>query len=636
MKNRPIILLFSLFFLGLVNQGLTQEEEYVQQLLDSLKKVDSPKKIAKIHDDLGYYFSSIDSTKAVYHTRIALNIAQEHQILKQIGNSYTNLGVIQGHFQHQQAAINYHDSAYYYFALAKDTSGLIAALSNSGRRYCYLGNCEEGIRKYQLAEKWVKPNNVKKTLVIRINHALCLMECRAYEECLSISEKAIKQAIEIDNSLYQFHFYYLMGNSLTSLNRNEEALIQWKKAQQLAVKLEDLDLEAHVLNGRSSAYLQLGKYQQAYDNAHKSMKMKELHGVMVNDYRVYLNVAEAAKKLGELEESIKYFEIGLQGSEVTEDNVIIADSYEMAAEAYYLAGKNKQAYEHMQRAKVLRDTIFTNEMRQNLQTLTTKYETEKIKQELTSSKLRIEQEQNRNRLTLFGGLSLLGLFGVVYLFFLGRQRRRRLETEKRKIELEYGLLRAQMNPHFIFNSLNSIQGFFAENDFAQGNEFLGKFSRLVRRVLDQSVAPAILVSEELETLKLYLDVEKIRLKDNLFYTIQVDENVESDLINVPPLILQPFVENAIWHGIAPKNEAGTIDISLKMSEKEDFLLVVIEDDGVGVKTEKGGNAKMHESKGIQITKERLGINGQVKVTNKENAGNSGVKVELKIPLIDYD
>lgn len=290
----------------------------------------------------------------------------------------------------------------------------------------------------------------------------------------------------------------------------------------------------------------------------------------------------------------------------------------------------------MLKAKKIRDSVFTNEMRQNLQEITTRYETQKIKQELAASNLAIEKERHQNRLTLIASISLLLLSGIGYFFYRGRQRRLRLENEKRKIELEYGLLRAQMNPHFVFNSLNSIQGYFADNQFAKGNEFLGKFSRLIRRVLDQSVAPAILLSEELETLKLYLDVEKIRLKDKLCYDIKMDKNVEADLIRVPPLILQPFAENAIWHGIAPKESKGKISIRLQMDEADQFLLIQLEDDGVGLHSVGKNNKMSHQSKGIQITKERLGKQGAVTIFDKKEIGETGVQVNLKIPIIDHD
>ncbi len=627
---------FILSFFLLLTTNLVAQKVNIQELLDSLERVKTPAEEAKLHDKIGYYYVKRDSAKATYHSRLGIKIAKAHNLLKRQGNCYINLGLIESYLQYQQAAINYHDTAYQIFLLANDTSGLIATLSNSGQKHCYLGNCETGIKKYQQAEKWEDPNNLYRLLNIKVNHGICLMECKAYEQCLKLCQASIQSAIDIENIVYQFHFYYLMANSLSALNRSQEALEAFEKARAIAVSEADLDMEVHVLSDRAATLIKLGRYEQAYEDALKCLDLKENQGLMKNDFRVYLNLAEAAKNLGKLEESLAYYQIALPGLEATEDNVILADSYERGAAVYHLVGKDKDAYQLMLKAKSFRDTMFTNEMRQNLQELTTRYETQKIKQELTASNLAIEKERHRNRLTLIASISLLLLSGIGYFFYRGRQRRLRLESEKRKIELEYGLLRAQMNPHFVFNSLNSIQGYFADNQFAKGNEFLGKFSRLIRRVLDQSVAPAILLSEELETLKLYLDVEKIRLKDKLCYDIQVNENIEADLMKVPPLILQPFAENAIWHGIAPKESKGKISIRLEMDKADQFLLIQLEDDGVGLQSVAKQQKISHQSKGIQITKERLGKQGKITIFDKKEIGETGVQVNLKIPIIDYD
>lgn len=622
-------------FLLLVN-NLAAQKLNIQEMLDSLKRAKTPKERAKLHDKIGYYYVKIDSVKATYHSRMGIKIAKEHNLLSRQGDCYLNLGLIESFLQYQQAAINYHDTAYQLFLLANDTSGLVAALSNSGQKHCYLGNCEAGIKKYQLAEQWQDPKNLYRILNIRVNHGICLLECKAYEQCLNLCLASLDDVAVLKNLIYEFHFHYLMGNALSALNRSEEALKAFEKARKIALAEEDLEMEVHVLNDRAAALIKLGKYEQAYKDALKSLQFKKEQGVMKNDFRVYLNLAEVTKKLGKLEESLRYYEIALPGLEVTKDNVILADSYEKGAAVYHLIGRDEEAYQLMLKAKAFRDTIFTNEMRQNLQELTTRYETQKIKQELAASNLAIEKERNQNRLILIASLSVLILSGIGYFFYRGRQRRQRLENEKRKIELEYGLLRAQMNPHFVFNSLNSIQGYFADNQFVQGNEFLGKFSRLIRRVLDQSVAPAILLSEELETLRLYLDVEKIRLKDKLSYEIRLDEKIEVELIKVPPLILQPFAENAIWHGIAPKESSGKISIHLQMDETENFLNVQMVDDGVGLHAAAKIRSIEHQSKGIHITRERLGENGKITIFDRKEIGRTGVQVDLQIPIINHD
>ena len=133
-----------------------------------------------------------------------------------------------------------------------------------------------------------------------------------------------------------------------------------------------------------------------------------------------------------------------------------------------------------------------------------------------------------------------------------------------------------------------------------------------------------------------MDVEKIRLKDKLEYEIIMHKEVEADLIKVPPLLLQPFAENAIWHGIAPKESSGKITIQLQMSADDNFLEVQLEDDGVGLDSMANEKKNTHQSKGIQITRERIGHTGKVTIIDKKAMEQTGVKVDLKIPIIDHD
>lgn len=185
-----------------------------------------------------------------------------------------------------------------------------------------------------------------------------------------------------------------------------------------------------------------------------------------------------------------------------------------------------------------------------------------------------------------------------------------------------------MNPHFIFNALNSIHGFFASNELARGNNFMAKFSNLVRRILDQSNLNAHTLEQEMDTLRLYLDIEKERMGEQLSYSIEIDESVEGDFIEIPPLIVQPFVENAIWHGIAGNSSGGHVSVNGFM-QGEDILCIEIVDNGVGLDSTE---IKEHSSKGIKIARERLGPQGRIEIGN--NNDSTGVKVALLINLDD--
>ncbi len=170
-------------------------------------------------------------------------------------------------------------------------------------------------------------------------------------------------------------------------------------------------------------------------------------------------------------------------------------------------------------------------------------------------------------------------------------------------------LRAQMNPHFIFNSLNSINRFILQNDKHQASEYLTKFSRLVRLILQNSQASFITLESELEALKLYLELEVLRFDNQFGYTIEIDEDIETTIIKVPPLIIQPYAENAIWHGLMHKKAKGHLMIEMHEGEG-DRLICKITDNGVGRQRAaalKSLSASTHKSMGMRITAERIAL-----------------------------
>ena len=144
------------------------------------------------------------------------------------------------------------------------------------------------------------------------------------------------------------------------------------------------------------------------------------------------------------------------------------------------------------------------------------------------------------------------------------------ELQQQRTEMEMQALRAQMNPHFIFNSLNSINRFILQNNRAQASEYLTKFSKLVRMILQNSQASLITLESELESLELYLNLEALRFNYHFDYNITVPKDLDIEVLQVPPLILQPYVENAIWHGLMHKEEKGHLDIDISEEGRSSF------------------------------------------------------------------
>ena len=216
-------------------------------------------------------------------------------------------------------------------------------------------------------------------------------------------------------------------------------------------------------------------------------------------------------------------------------------------------------------------------------------------------------------------------------------------TKQRQAAIEMKALRAQMNPHFIFNSLNSINKYILKSDNINASRYLTRFAKLIRLILDNSNNREIALSDELEALRLYIEMELLRFATRFVYTIEVDENVCADSIQVPPLIIQPYVENAIWHGLLHKESGGILSISVRKTEAA-MLICTIEDNGIGrarAKALKSKSATTNKSMGITLTEERIvmlnhftSLNASVEIIDLENEQGeaAGTKVILSLPV----
>lgn len=261
----------------------------------------------------------------------------------------------------------------------------------------------------------------------------------------------------------------------------------------------------------------------------------------------------------------------------------------------------------------------------------------------------------------FIGIGVITAFAFGSLWFLlyNRDNQRKLqnklalqEAAQKLLEAEYNTkinnvtfdaLRSQMNPHFIFNCLNSIKLYTEQNNKEVASAYLDKFSSLIRRVLDNARTEQITLNNEIESLRLYLDLESMRFKDKLIYEIKVDYSVDADYIEIPPMLLQPYVENAIWHGLMPKPEGGTIIIDFTVVNN--VLQATVTDNGIGrTKSEaiKATKNRTHKGLGTQITHERIELinqryktNAQVVLSDVVDSNNDllGTRATIQIPVI---
>jgi LytS/YehU family sensor histidine kinase len=244
---------------------------------------------------------------------------------------------------------------------------------------------------------------------------------------------------------------------------------------------------------------------------------------------------------------------------------------------------------------------------------------------------------------------LLLIVGMVAVILYARKQKlaqalKESNYQSRLNDVSFAALRSQMNPHFIFNCLNSIKLYTEQNNSEAASEYLSKFALLIRSTLDNARREKVLLAQELESIKLYLELEAMRFKEKLIFNIAVDDNVDIDFIEIPTTIIQPYIENAIWHGLMHKPTGGNISITVKQINNNESLLIKIEDNGIGREKAavlKSKSVEQHESYGTKITGERIalinekyGLTATVNIKDLYNeAGQpSGTLVTLNLPI----
>lgn len=355
------------------------------------------------------------------------------------------------------------------------------------------------------------------------------------------------------------------------------------------------------------------------------------------------NLGNIYRDLGDREKAKTYYSEALKYATPLNDWYTVSWVYNDLHKLFLQEGDTVAAFKNFILYKQFNDSLLIRGATQRLSDARIRYEADNHKKEiaLLSEKLK----NNRLMNIMFAGISVV-VIALSLLFiniFRINTKRKMCEINARMAEIRQANLRQQMNPHFIFNTLNSIQYFMYQHDKLATNEYLTKFSNLIRKVLDNSQHSYIPLSDELDALKLYLELESMRFRDKFEYRIVLDEEVDPMLFRIPTMLLQPYVENSICHGIIPLNKKGLIKIEI--SHRGDHLLCIIEDNGIGRKAgmeNKKAKGIGHNSLGTRITASRLEMINAANGTNLKTlfvdltddaGGPAGTRVEIQIPIM---
>jgi LytS/YehU family sensor histidine kinase len=350
-----------------------------------------------------------------------------------------------------------------------------------------------------------------------------------------------------------------------------------------------------------------------------------------------IELSKSLADKGEMSEAIRELEEAAIIADTINNPRQQANAYLQLAGLYEKNGRTSQA---LATYKKYSDAVARTE-KQNEQVQMERAELirkQKEIEELSGQVVMAQQEEQttlqRQQLVIYGLLILMAVI-VVTSYFIYRN----AQASKRANQLlALKSLRSQMNPHFIFNALNSVNHFISQNDERTANKFLSEFSRLMRLVLENSQEDFIPLKTEVEIISLYVKLEHYRFGDKFDYRVQVDENLNEEEIEIPPMLIQPYIENAVWHGLRYKETKGSLDVSIHQSTPG--LQVEITDDGIGRKRSaelKTDNQRRHNSTGLKNIRQRLQILNTVyhthyRVNIEDLPGDSGTKVIIDLPL----
>lgn len=469
---------------------------------------------------------------------------------------------------------------------------------------------------------------------------------------------AIPYALKSKQYFALANCYNNLGNSHGQLNNKKQAYLYLLKSLEIAQKYKQPLAEAFALNNIADALkdsLHLQKKMIAYLQRSEYLFAKLNRPVFVAQGWVFLGQIfyknkEYTKALFQFKKAAKVYD-DYKWTQVAYGDTINVDKN--LYHSYKALKQYEKALVYLEKYHAFGDSSLKSEIKNKndiQQAITEKELSQNAVVQLKTNELIL---QKRIQLYLLSGICLLLLLLFILLWY-----NRKLNGKNKDLiakneiikDITYKIqtteitaLRAQMNPHFIFNCLNSIQLFTARNDPDKASEYLTKFSRLIRLVLDNSKTDKISLTNELETLKLYIEMESMRFRGKVKHEINIADDVDVTFIQIPPLLIQPFVENAIWHGLMHKEEGGTIKITITQPQ-ENLLRVEVIDDGIGIEKAmeyKSKSATKHKSYGMKITADRIELinqlyktNTNVQVVDVKNDKNEaiGTKVIIEIPI----
>lgn len=619
----------------------TENYKKAIQLYTSINDLNGLKKCNNALGVLHAYKGDFD--QALFHYKASLKLAEQLEDKSSIDGSLYNIGNIYSDKGEIKKALNYFNKALEINIKTKDSLGLLNCYNSIANVYYQQSNYPLALKFHNQSLEVAK--NIKDSIGIfqsYINIGNLYRQQYLNDKALNSYNKALA----IDKAQYNIRNITALKNNIAGIYLDEKkydkAIQTYEESIALSKEIEnDVNL-ATALNGLGFVYLETKDYTKALKYFKEAYQIN-----LANDYS--LDLLDSYHGLSQTYYEKKNYDLALTNTkkllELSEENNALKHkkiAYLILSDIYSQKGNYQKALDNYQRFKVYSDSLFNKENIEKITQIEYEY---KYKSALDSASLRESklkktvqtttkdlQKSQRNYLLAIIGVLLVSILLGAMIFY------QKLKNEKSKTQhavMEQKLLRSQMTPHFIFNSLSVLQGMILNKEEKKSVNYLSKFSRLLRLTLENSRDKLVLLTQELAAVTDYLMLHNLE-NDSFKYTVEVDKTIDTDVFQIPPMLIQPFVENAIEHAFLPEATDKNIAVTLKYTNQQ--LICTIADNGVGInaKTEKQNTKK--NSLATTITAERLEMlskdfkmEGSVTIEDRSIYNEQGTLVTLVIP-----
>lgn len=573
----------------------------------------------------------------------ALQLSQRLRSSRGQALAYNEMGTSKRNKSQYLIAEDYHEKAIKFAEEANDTSLISLSYNNAGvdcRRQDKLQQAfDHHLHALQLAEKIRDTRNI---CVATNSIGNIHLTAENYEEAIRHFDRALQLEQSSNNDLGVAINLGNLGYAYQGQNKLDLAIQYYRRSLAVNQKIDNPTGMAICYNALGAAYKEKKDYETAMDYLKKALLVNDKVDDKVHVTESYLNIGKLLSAQGKHDEARKHMQQSIDLATFWNFKSMLMEAYKALAADYKASGDFKRSLDAADKSLLYKDSILNEKSAMALTQMQTIYEVDRKDNQIRSlehDKTVGELRTKRNVVVTFALAGFL-LMAVVGGFFYIRHRN--LEANKQTLQLELRSLRSQMNPHFIFNSLSSIHRYIWSNNQEEASDYLTKFSRLMRLILDNTQHTFVTLNKELESLRLYLDLESLRCNGIFEYHIRLDPAINDEEVLIPPMILQPYVENAIWHGLVHKQaDKGLLDIEIMLRGRS--LVCTITDNGIGrrkameIKEKKGHT---HNSVGMKVTEGRIDLirkinnkEAKVTVTDLEDTDGqpAGTKVTIYLP-----